>query len=69
MLLLQASISWIDQPKFLVAAAVVVLLVMILISSPRHKRELTRAEDKVCGACGTGHPPFAQFCRKCGKKL
>ena len=69
MFLAQASTSWIDQPQFLVGAAVVVLLVMILIGSPRQKRELTRAEDKVCGACGMGHPSFAQFCRKCGKKL
>jgi ribosomal protein L40E len=46
-----------------------VLLIMILGSSSRQKRELSRAQDKVCGACGSGHPTFAQFCRKCGKKL
>jgi len=69
MTLIAAYASWIDQPQLLVAAAVVVLLVMILIGSPRQKRELTRAEDKVCGGCGMGHPSFAQFCRKCGKKL
>lgn len=58
-----------DSPKFLVVAAGVVLLVMILSAGSRQKRELSRAEDKVCGACGSGHPPFAQFCRKCGRKL
>ena len=58
-----------DSPKFLVAAAFIVVLVMILSSGSRQKRELSRAENKVCGACGSGHPTFAAFCRKCGKKL
>ena len=68
MTLAQAAI-WMDNPKFLIVAVVIVLLIMILGSNSRQKRELSRATDKVCNACGSGHPMFAQFCRKCGKKL
>ena len=65
-------LSWtsvLDSPRFLIVAALVVILVMIMSSGSRQKRELSRAENKVCDACGSGHPTFAVFCRKCGKKL
>ena len=55
--------------ELLIVLAAIVLLVMIISSGSRQKRELSRAADKTCGACGSGHPPFAVFCRKCGKKL
>jgi len=42
------------------------LVVMVLIVSPSKKR----GDDKrVCGSCGAAHPPFARFCRRCGKEL
>jgi predicted amidophosphoribosyltransferase len=25
--------------------------------------------QRVCRNCGASHPPFAQFCRRCGRKL
>lgn len=24
---------------------------------------------QACPACGEAHPPFAQFCRRCGRRL
>jgi ribosomal protein L40E len=69
MTLAQAMQSWVENPQFLIGAAIIVLLVLILAGSARQKRELSSAGDKVCGGCGSSHPSFAQFCRKCGKKL
>ena len=65
----QAVQTWMNNPKFLIAFAIILLFVMIRAGSARQRRELSAAHDKVCDACGSGHPPFAQFCRKCGKKL
>jgi hypothetical protein len=25
--------------------------------------------QQTCPACGEAHPPFAQFCRRCGRRL
>lgn len=69
MMFAQAMQSWMDHPQFLLGAAIIVLFVLVLASGSRQKRELSEAQDKVCAACGSAHPPFAQFCRKCGKKL
>ena len=69
MILAQAGQSWMNEPKFLIVFAIILLFVMIRAGGARQRRELSQAQDKVCGACGSGHPPFAQFCRTCGKKL
>ena len=52
-------------PAFLIIVAVVViLLVMTAQQGGRSARE-----PRLCRTCGTTHPPFAQYCRRCGKKL
>ena len=44
----------------------VALVVMVLIVSPSKKRGDVK---RICGGCGAAHPPFARFCRRCGKEL
>ena len=51
---------------FLIIALAVVVLIVTVTQGRRHSG---RADEKVCGNCGTSHPPFAQFCRRCGRKL
>ena len=50
----------------LFTAIAVVAFVLTAAQSRRHVRE-TRA--RLCRTCAQSHPPFAQYCRRCGTKL
>ena len=51
----------------IIIIAVVVYLIIALVRQKRTPPWPT--DEKICPACGAGHPPFAKFCRTCGKKL
>ena len=50
---------------FVLIATVVVVVLIFSISQGRRHLPMQR----VCGSCGAPHPPFAQFCRRCGQRL
>lgn len=49
---------------------IIVLGVYLLIAMVWQKRSPPwHTEQKVCPGCGAAHPHFAQFCKRCGRKL
>lgn len=52
---------------FVIIVAVALIFVFVSIASGR--RHAGRAGQRTCAACGAAHPPFAQFCRRCGQRL
>jgi ribosomal protein L40E len=52
---------------FLIIVALVVAVFIVSIAAGR--RNGNRMQGRMCRACGAAHPPFAQFCRRCGQRL
>jgi predicted amidophosphoribosyltransferase len=52
-----------------VATAVVVMLLLLWTTAWQHRRHASQTEPRLCPSCGTSHPPFARFCRQCGRQL
>ncbi|HEY8746828.1 MAG TPA: zinc-ribbon domain-containing protein [Tepidisphaeraceae bacterium] len=53
------------------AFVIVVTLVVVafIVSVAAGKRNMSRMPQRTCVSCGAAHPPFAQFCRRCGQRL
>jgi predicted amidophosphoribosyltransferase len=51
--------------------AIVAVAVALLITAAgsKNRRQLARSDLRLCKSCGTSHPDFARFCRKCGRNL
>jgi hypothetical protein len=64
--LFEASIMEFDM--FVIIATVVVIVLIFSISQGRRNPGWP-GQQRVCGSCGAAHPPFAQFCRRCGQRL
>ena len=59
-----------DSDGPLLIALAVAALVVILATSSSKKRPMISAErPHTCRGCGTVHPGYAQFCRRCGQRL
>jgi hypothetical protein len=48
---------------------VTVVVILVIIGFSQGRRSLSRMQGRVCPGCGMTHPPFAQFCRRCGQRL
>jgi hypothetical protein len=46
-----------------------VLLLLLVATAAQHRRYSSQTQTKLCPGCGQSHPGFAQFCRRCGRKL
>jgi ribosomal protein L40E len=53
----------------LIIAAVLILLFLLVATATQHRRYSSQTQQKLCRGCGAGHPNFAAFCRRCGRKL
>jgi hypothetical protein len=53
--------------RFLIILVVVIVALVLIFSTGR--RGGTALIGRTCRDCGAGHPPFARFCRRCGKRL
>jgi hypothetical protein len=42
---------------------------VVAVTLRRFRRHAASTDARLCRACGLTHPPFAQFCRRCGAKL
>ncbi|HEX4796966.1 MAG TPA: hypothetical protein VH370_24460 [Humisphaera sp.] len=47
----------------------IVLAVLLLMAITTGRAQRFSGRQRLCGSCGAAHPPFAQYCRRCGKKL
>jgi ribosomal protein L40E len=56
-------------PWFLVIVIVAVLVFLLIATASQHRRHSSQTDVRLCRGCGTGHPAFAGFCRRCGRKL
>jgi hypothetical protein len=54
--------------KLGVVAAVLVVALLIL-TALQHRRHAGSTEQRMCRSCALPHPPFARFCRRCGRAL
>ena len=57
------------NPTFLELIVVAVVMYLVIALVRQKKTPPWPSDQKICASCGAGHPPFAQFCRKCGKRL
>ena len=48
---------------------VAIVLVLLLITAMQHRHHAEQTGQRLCRSCGTAHPPFAKFCRRCGRAI
>jgi hypothetical protein len=48
---------------------VAIVLLLLLITAVQHRRQIDETVQRPCRSCGTAHPPFARFCRRCGRAI
>jgi len=46
-----------------------IVLVLLWTTAKQHRRHSEQTDQRLCRSCGAAHPPFAEYCRRCGKKL
>jgi len=56
-------------PVFLIVMFVFLVVILLIVTAQQHRRHSSATELRLCSSCGASHPPFAEFCRRCGKKL
>ncbi len=63
-----ATLNDSDGP-LLIALAVAALVVILATSSTKKRPTMTADRAHTCRGCGTVHPGYANFCRRCGHRL
>lgn len=53
----------------LISLAVAALVVILASSSSKKKPASHEQRAHTCRGCGTVHPGYANFCRRCGQRL
>jgi hypothetical protein len=46
-----------------------VLVLLLVAAAKKNRNYVANTDQRLCKACGTAHPHFARFCRRCGKNL
>jgi ribosomal protein L40E len=57
------------QFPVVIVVVAIVLLILLMRTASMHKRHSLGTDQRLCRGCGTSHPSFAVFCRRCGRKL
>ena len=68
MMYLLAMMNESDGP-LLIALAVAALVVILATSSNKKRPPIQAQKAQTCRGCGTVHPGYANFCRRCGQRL
>jgi ribosomal protein L40E len=58
-----------DLSTLLLLLTVAVVILLLVATAVQHRRHSAQTDQKLCRGCGTAHPAFAQFCRRCGRRL
>ena len=58
-----------DARLLVFGAVALVVTVLLIITAAQHRRHAGATERRLCRSCGLPHPPFARFCRRCGRAL
>jgi ribosomal protein L40E len=58
-----------EFPPFLFILIVAVMVFLLIATASQHRRHSSQTDLRLCRGCGASHPAFAQFCRRCGRKL
>ena len=53
----------------LVLLAVAITILLLITTATQHRKHSAQTQTRICKNCGTSHPTFAHFCRRCGGKL
>ena len=58
-------------PAVLVACLLVavVLIAALVMTAAQNRRREAETRPRVCRSCVLSHPPFAEYCGRCGRKL
>ena len=56
-------------PWFFIIVVLAVIVFLLITTASQHRRHSSQTDVRLCRGCGAGHPAFAQFCRRCGRKL
>jgi len=46
-----------------------VVLVALLVTARQNRRHEAQTRPRLCRSCALSHPPFANYCRRCGRML
>jgi ribosomal protein L40E len=46
-----------------------VVAAALVLTAMQNRRHVARTEPRLCRTCALSHPPFALYCRRCGRKL
>jgi len=57
------------MPFPLILIALVAVVIWALLASARKNSEALPDSPRACIGCGQLHPPYANYCRHCGRKL
>lgn len=68
MMYLLAVLNDADGP-LLISLAVAALVVILASSSSKRRPPIPSNHPHSCRGCGTVHPGYANFCRRCGQRL
>lgn len=52
-----------------VVLIVLIVAFLLIRTAMIHRRHSMETDQRICRGCGTSHPAFAEFCRRCGRKL
>jgi ribosomal protein L40E len=56
-------------PPFFVVLVIAVLVLLLVATASQHRRHSSQTDQRLCRGCGASHPRYAQFCRRCGRRL
>jgi ribosomal protein L40E len=56
-------------PPIILILIVAIVIFLLIATASQHRRHTSLTDVRLCRGCGAGHPAFAQFCRRCGRKL
>ncbi len=60
---------WSPGPHWLVILPGALIVVALLVTARQHRQHARETATRLCRGCGASHPPYAQFCRHCGRRI